>query len=349
MATYTGVATATQPPDSGAAPGHAVQISIPAGTDAPTIESISQQMKVGADYLTALFGPYYAPGYLGDGSDGNVVLDGTNTFSWATKVGNVYTNNRPVQVKNATVTGAGVQWKAGGYPIFGQGTLTTIGGATVNADGTAAATFSAIAAVTAGTVFGNAASGAGIVTGGSGAGGNGGATTASLGGSGGAGGASGGAGGTGGVATPLTTNQGNARQYSIATFGHVLGVTAGASLWTMLQGGGGGGGGGAAASGQAGAGGGGGGALCLAFRTLALATATDISAKGGAGLAGTATNAGGGGGGGGGLVILVYGSKNAVTFSSAVNCAGGALGAGAGTGAAGVVGSAGTFIEIALA
>lgn len=50
--TYTGSPTGVQAPDSGPAPGHAQQVSIPAGTDAISIESISQWAKVNADYLS---------------------------------------------------------------------------------------------------------------------------------------------------------------------------------------------------------------------------------------------------------------------------------------------------------
>lgn len=50
---YTGSPTGVQAPDTGFAAGHAPVLSIPAGTDALSIESITQWAKVNADYLAA--------------------------------------------------------------------------------------------------------------------------------------------------------------------------------------------------------------------------------------------------------------------------------------------------------
>lgn len=52
---YSGNTSGVQSPDTGYAPGHAPVLSIPAGTDAPTIESIEQWAKLVADYF-AVYG-----------------------------------------------------------------------------------------------------------------------------------------------------------------------------------------------------------------------------------------------------------------------------------------------------
>lgn len=69
---------------------------------------------------------------FGDGSDGSVTLDGTNTFSWASKSGSIYTMTRDVYCINMDID-SGVTLNPAGYRIFGLGTLTIDG--TIERDG----------------------------------------------------------------------------------------------------------------------------------------------------------------------------------------------------------------------
>lgn len=93
-----------------------------------------------ANYLAALTDATPAPtttttasaGQWGDGSDGTVTLTGTNDVPWATRSGTVYTLTRPVFFNSLTVNN-GVTLNNGGQPIFGKGTLTTIGTGTIRA------------------------------------------------------------------------------------------------------------------------------------------------------------------------------------------------------------------------
>lgn len=339
---YTGSATATQSPGAQPAPGVVPVVALPVDADALNSASIYQPFKELADYVAYLM---RAGGgaLFGDGSDGNCVVDGGNTFSWASKNVSTYTLLRDVQAQNLTVTGANVFVLTNGFRIFTKGTLTTSSGGLISGNGVGRN-----ANTTNNTVAMGGNGGISL----NGLDGNAGTNTAhSLGGAGGAGG--GGADtnpGAGGVASALTDSLGNARLYSPQTFGHVISAGGGNSVWYAITGGGGGGGGGShATTFSGGNGGAAGGVLAVAAKTLALANATDLLVGGSFGANGNAgASTGGGGGGGGGVLLLVYRNKNAVTFSAAANAPGGAGGSGGGAGAAGSSGSNGSVIEINL-
>jgi hypothetical protein len=284
---------------------------------------------------------------FGDGSHGDATLDGStdyNTFS--SRSGSTYTLTEDALLDDLTIN-TGVTLKTAGYRVYVKGTLTIAGTGKITADGNDGSGSSGGAASATGRVLGGASGGGGT----SGAGDVGTAVTAALGGAGGNGGAgSSGAGGNGGSVTAPGTALGSVRLFDAKSFGHIVGISGGASTWTAVKGGGGGGGGGGDGGGGIGrGGGGGGGVLCVAARVLTLASASNLRAAGGAGVAGAAANTGAGGGGGGGVLIVVYKDKTgAITFSAATNCPGGAGGA-VGSGLnAGVAGSNGNVYEIAL-
>jgi hypothetical protein len=274
--------------------------------------------------ITAMLGVVATnPHDLGDGSDGACVLDGTNTFPWASKTGSVYTMLRPIFVSILTVN-SGVTLQPDGWSgrctgtITNNGTITVAGnpasggtpgavtwtsslrelpaggaGATPPASAgssstTAPAVFATGFAVggTAGFGGGSPTAGGTGTTGGVGQGGGGGGGGGTL------GGANGAAGGAGGTVTAAATTTGDARQYQNA-------ITARQYFGAQFTVGSGGGSGGNANGGSgAGAGGGGGGWMSWAANAFAGSGVWDVS--GGAGSAGSGTGAGGGAGGPGG-------------------------------------------------
>jgi hypothetical protein len=65
---------------------------------------------------------------FGNGSDGAVVMDGSNTFAFATLVGSTYTLTRTVQATSLTVNaGIALSTGTGGYQIFSQGSVINMG------------------------------------------------------------------------------------------------------------------------------------------------------------------------------------------------------------------------------
>lgn len=365
--TYSGSPTSAQSPSAAPGPGVVATLSLPADGDADNAASVAQAFKVAADGLTYTWlMPLNA--MFGDGSDGAATLDGTNTVSWATKVGSVYTMTRDAWLTNLTVTGAGVELRVGSsaaqtnYRLFGRGQLTTAGGAIITSNGGAAAT------TTAGvgswlpsngpSCGGGTAGGAG----GSAAGTAGSAAFFAAGGVGGTGGTgSNGAGAAGGAITVSALTSATNPGLRVYSGPHLFGYAVGGGLGTLftgnqgfatpILGGTGGGGGGGGSVGNGGGGGGGGGVLPIAFRNVLLANGTDLQAKGGVGGSNSGTNDGGGAGGGGGLILLACATLTITSgsISAAVNCAGGAGASGTGTGTAGAAGANGNYILIQLA
>lgn len=298
---------------------------------------------------------------LGDGSDGSPTFDGSSTVLGLVPSSSVYTMSRPLFCVNLTATGASTVINTNGYPIFVRGTLATLSGAKITANGAAGSGVTPGAAGSFGTLSAGAVGGGGGTSTNGFAGGSGlyglqtilGAASSGLGGTGGNGSA--GTGGTAGgtLAAPVTA--GSPRVFSASTFGYLVGAGTGTPFSTanfLLQiCGGGGGGGGAFGGGNGGGGGAGGNVLAIGAGSIVLATATDLQALGGNGGNAVGTNAGGGGGGGGGTFLLAYGSLTITgggSISAAVNCAGGLGGTKNGTGVAGTAGAAGFYVPIQI-
>lgn len=318
----------------------------------PSGSSTLAVLDLGATYT----GPYDTTGYqgslnadgsvtghgtlplFGDGSDGNVVFDGTSTVLGLAPSTGVYTLTRNIYPKQATVSGAGTRVKGAAFEVICSESLLVGAGAQLDADGNAGALAVAGAAITAQVLGGSFSGGAG---GNGGAGANGTNATTSGGGAGGNGGAGTGghSGGTGGTLTAPTAAQGGLPRVATTA---LLGQVIGNGGLTLVKGGAGGAGGGDDATPNAGGGGGGGGGV-LVIAAPIITIQGRISARGGAGAAGTAGNAGGGGGGGGGCLVIV---ARAVTNSGTLDAAGGAGGAASGTGTAGSAGSAGNVIQV---
>ncbi len=310
---------------------------------------------------------------FGDGSDGAAVLDGTNTFSWASKSGSTYTLLRQVYLTNLTIN-SGIILIAAAYAIFGTGTLTNAG--TIHANGGAGAAGAAGVGGVQGTplaVPGGALElqelalaltdpSAPDCTGGNGAmtdagGGGDGSTVAStltwigtLSGNGGSGGTgSGGAAGPGGTGQPPAIGGGvTFRKLNNILTHYAFALTSYQPLGAGLAGAGGGGGGGDTTNSGGGGGGGGAGAGVVAIFFNTINNTGSILANGGAGGAGetpVAGDCGGGGGGGGGTGGWVYIVASTWTAQGTIHAnggAGGAPGLKIGTGTNGIVGIAGT-------
>ncbi|MFA6006923.1 MAG: hypothetical protein WC764_04350 [Candidatus Paceibacterota bacterium] len=307
---------------------------------------------------------------FGNGSDGELALDGTNTYaSILSKAGATYTALRDIFATNIVFSGSAILVTAG-YKIFANGTVSgtgtirnngTVGSAGTN--GTGSDTNAGGAAGTSApgvTVPSPAAPGAGgqsSYSGPSNPGVAGGAVTfeyfTTAGSAGGAGGGAGspGAGGAGGSEgsqiawRPFSINQAN-QWFSFS----------GASLIVMqvAPGAGGGGGGGEGTNVGGGGGGGGGGAggfvFCAFANIIGSITFEAKGAAGGNGGTDAGANSGGGGGGGGGnggIVLVIYRYSSGYT-TDVTSGAYGAGGTGTNPGSNGVVGSAGIAIALQI-
>lgn len=289
----------------------------------------------------------------GNGEDGDAVLDGTNTYSWASKSGNFYWLTKNVMLNNLTVD-AGITLYPDGCALRCLGTLTnngTISAAGEDANDNLVGPGNGAAGSggqSSGGTYSSSSAAGGSNGNLNGAGNNSSTQSPSIGGRGGNGGSVGGtAGGTSGNATPPVKNDGGiAACYTIHFIetGTILG--AGNNSSQPVRGGSGGASGGAD-NGNNGYAGGGGGAGWLMGIICRLITGSGLfDASGGdGGNAAQFANTGGGGGGGGGAILVVTTSTNyASTMTRTV--AGGAGGAGFGTGNAGSAGASGRIIEM---
>jgi hypothetical protein len=330
----------------------------------------------GIEFVAASGGGNGGP-WFGDGCDGDIALDGTNTFSWASKSGSpaVYTLNRPVYADDITITN-GAEINTNGYHLYISGTVTgalvcrSNGGAggvgqAGNSGGTGgSAGAAAHAAGSLPAALAGRAGGLGYDSGYSGTAGN--AQTncdtlaAQAGSAGGRGGnytaspPTNGSAAAGGTVTKLSYS--DRSTMSLATMRIQVGATLG--QWSLHGGGGSGGGGAYVSDGYSGGGGGSGGnggnsVICV--RTVAAGSSITQECKGGAGGGGGAgydSHAGGGGGGAGGsggVAILIYGENGGTITQAVTGGTGGTGGAGSGTGQVGESGGngpAGLAIQI---
>lgn len=259
-------------------------------------------------------------GFYGDGSDGDVTLNGGTT-----------TLTRDMFYRNLIIP-AGQILDTNGRRVFVQNLLQNDG--VIRRNGANATGATGGGALSAQTVGG---SGAGT-TGTTGAGTAGTPAGAGFGGTGGAGGnGTPNAGGAAPTQTPPVANRGSLRALPQAAMG--LGIGGGSA--TVFDGGDGGSAGGGDGTNAGGGGGSGAGLIVLCARQLV--NNGSISAVGGNGGVPGAGNAGGGGGGGGGAVVLVYNRKSG---SGTVSFGGGTGGAKTGTGIAGSNGGTGKLVEI---
>jgi hypothetical protein len=269
---------------------------------------------------------------FGDGSDGVVNLDGTNSYPFASKSGSIYTFTKEPNASSFTIA-SGVTVNANGFKIFCRGTFTNNG--ILQNIGNAGAS-AGVAGAVAGQGFLGGGQPGGV--------GNTGAGSAGTGGGFGIG--SGGAGGAG--STGIAGTQGFAANASSYMFKNpqavLVGVMGYNGIAQLIRGGSGGGGGGGDGTNKGGGGGSGGGIIAILAQT-AVNTGT-MTVVGGAGGSATVGNAGGGGGGGGGLIV-VY-TLTPWSNSGTTVLTGGAAGAGFGTGAAGAAGSAGSIVNIVV-
>lgn len=325
--------------------------------------------KVGADALAAQvirslgYDPF--PLRFGTGSDGDIVLDGTNTYSFLTKSGNdyEYSGFDPLYANNLTISGSARLFLKSA-PLIGKGTLTSTtsaspailaGSFSINQSGgnasgsTGGAAGAQITAGWYGTNLAGSTGASGTTTVGSSSSGT--SSTTGMGGKGGAGG-NGGAGtsGAGGTGSTLSGTP-NVRRVESPSPIVTIPATGGSSFIAIQGGtsgtsGGGGGGNGTNAGGGGGGSGSGGIGGYVAFREVTRMSSGVLIAfdggNGGNGAPGTASNCGGGGGGsggGGGWGICVIGQLTG-TGNIVIQAKGGGGGNGGNSGGgSGVAGS----------
>lgn len=283
------------------------------------------------------------PCFYGDGSDGAADFDGTNTFGFATKVGNVYTLTRDVYLNGATVR-AVVTIKANAFRIHDKDTFTTEAGSIIHADGANGSSGSGGGGGVGGgqafnTVLYGTQGGAGSNNPAASPGGNAVNPRGGLGGAGGSGGSgAGAAAGTFPTASSLAL-KGGSRAMPFAVMGMSIANSPGLANTYPIEGGGGGGGGRGEVGNGGGGGGAGGGHLILCVKTFVWNGT--LRAAGGNGGNGTTGNTGGGGAGGGGYIMVASSSISGTQVSSVVA---GTAGTGFGTGTAGSAGAAGNVM-----
>lgn len=319
---------------------------------------------------------------LGDGSDGTPDLDGTNTFTWASKSGSTYTLSRSVFWAGATIRN-GVTLKPDGWIIRSSALIDDQAGSDINSNGNngsgagggAVSWSSALrelpggiagaaggggggASATAPQVFSTTAAGGGAGGIGAGAaGGNGtpGGTGHGSGGGGAGGTAGGGTGNVGGAGGTITlstvsaTNGGYVLEYSVASTGR---LRTGAQM--SHNSGSGGGANGVTAVSGGGAGGAGGWIAVLAHSITGAGTWRSIGGNGVNGAAGGGgTNGQGGGASGAGGIIAIkvwIGAYPAASTSVIVTGGtpgnGGAGAGGGGNGGNGATGGVGYYIKL---
>lgn len=89
-------------------------------------------------------------GMYGTGDDGAVVLDGVNTFTWATKSGSIYTMTRDLHATDLTIT-SGSELRPSGFVVHSKGTGTGPGKITANGGDGGTGAGNGISGGTAGT------------------------------------------------------------------------------------------------------------------------------------------------------------------------------------------------------
>lgn len=288
------------------------------GTPSSTNKFVTEE---GAISATATFG---------DGSDGEIVLDGTNTFAFLSKSGSVYTMTRDIYANNLTIN-SGSTLEPAGFRIFvketfgGAGTVRYNGnngnanaGQTGGTGGTALSTTGFFKNIAGGNATNGAASGATASTAAAGT-----STNPSIGVSGKRGGRGAGRNDaanttpTAGTATAPVLKYPTMRSLVIACLDLNNSGVLSQLLGTAGSSGGSGGHGYIVSNGIGGGGGGGGatgGTIFLACKIFAgTVTFQVIGGNGGnaAAIGGNGGNGGGGAGGSGGVVIVIYGVKTA--------------------------------------
>jgi hypothetical protein len=307
-------------------------------------------------------------GYYGDGSDGNITLNGGASVSGLyTKIGSTYYLLRDVFADQLTVTNT-YTLNTSGWRIFAKTGVTVDAGGFIDYSGLAGAAGAnaAAAGTPAGGAGGNALPDTGTqALGGSGAGGAGRNGQVGVGASGTFGststgeGGGGGAGGQGEVSFTLAAGGAVRPGGTIITakWRSTTGVVMAINFLIIVNGGAGGsggssGGGDGVSRGAAGGGGGSGGGV-IGIWAKAISISGTLSANGGAGGAGGNTDGsggagGGGGGGGGGYIYLYYDTYTAsgtVSVNGGAAGATGTLGGFAGVPTAAVAGSTGNIVK----
>jgi hypothetical protein len=316
-------------------------IEVPANATVLTYPATSGDAYVN-DKRVVLFRPNTGVvGFVGDGSDGAVTLDGTATYGFITNGGSVgsytYTLSRDIYLTTLAVS-TGITLNTFGYRVFANTSVTNNGTIQSNGGTGAAAGTAGGAAAPAFAQLHTVAGGAG----GTGAGSNApssNALTTSASAAGGLG--SSGAGGSGSSNQNLTSN------YLRNPIPSLVGAfTYANDSVPQICGGGGGGGGGGDGTNHGGGGGGGGGFIAIYTPAFTNGATGTLSAAGGAGGTPTTGNAGGGGGGGGGFIVVYTGAT--WTQSGTVTVAGGTGGSGVGTGASGGNGPSGASYNVVI-
>lgn len=323
---------------------------------------LEEQLAVALGYINRLTRINITAAYAwvwGDGSDGSVNFDGTNTYpSFSSTTGAapnlVYRLTRNLYATDVTLA-SGKTLNAWNNQLYCTGTFTCDGH--MSADGAANLVnpqtgLTGVGQDQNGNYLPAASSGSGGGSGVNGSNGSNSGGVACLGGAAGAGGTSstGKTGGAGGSANVTGfTNLGIHRAFSIFNMQQGMNITAGSTTFQLYCGGAGGGGGGGGGAGASGGAGGTGGAILGVFARR-LAGSGTITAKGGDGNRGdwNAPGGGGGGGGGGGAILAASTTIYSTITGLSWDVSGGSGGGSSGGGSAGSNGSAGNFFFVQL-
>jgi len=317
--------------------------TIDAGTDITAGGNISATGTVTGSNLSGTnTGDQFMPVY-GDGSDGNVDFNGSNTFTFATFDGSsIYTLTRDVFAFTVDVA-VGITLITAGYRVFSQVIITNYG--IIHNNGSAGSGTTGGAGGLGGFFKAGGAGATGLLAASAGANGTAQATPTAntwvggLGGKGGQGRATnttftGGMITSANVTVPADADGGNKVQSNYINY--LTRYVVGATNWQMTPSIGGGSGAKSAAGTTATSGGGGGGGGIVFLASPIIEGSGPISANGanGGNAAGTGGNFGGGGGGGGGIVCYI--ARDTTNLTNTPTATGG-------TGGTSVIGTNGTL------
>ena len=283
----------------------------------------------------------YDQGPYGDGSDGALLLNGTNTYPGISTLGSapnlVYVLIRDIYASSIDLTGTSAGVLTNGFRIFCTGTFNTGTAATGSPGGAGGTGGGAGGATPAGSLCGSSVGGTSSSTNGNPG------TSSTLSMSNGQAGAGGvGFGGTGGAAPTHNAPTNESRQLPDA----LMPCTWAAGVRSPIFGGDGGGGGGGDTFYSGGGGGGGGGVVVVCARLITGSGILTVNGGAGGTPVAPALQAGGGGGGNGGLLVIVTQSLGGSVITNVAGGAAGIASPGGSVATNGFAGSSGKLVQL---
>lgn len=287
--------------------------------------------------------------FFGNGSDGDVILDGTTSFPWATLSSSVYTMTRDLFAESVVID-ATVTLEPNGWRIFSQGDVTNNGTISAAGNGGSLSPIRGADGTGQGSVGGGY--GGGVSSSGNGADAQGVATgqppLLGTGGNGGNGDLGGGTVSTGGLGGTSVTNTTAIdwflSPYALLTGGCYVGLGFGTDGGVFSTPSTPGGGSGAGDSTHRGGGGGSGAGNVVIYARNVVNNGT-VTVAGGDGFSPSTGNVGGGGGGAGGYVFAY---TEIPWTAGTIDVSGGAAGVASGLGSDGIAGMDGNVLNVVI-